>query len=540
MPSAVWLLCILTLLVGLGWSVVTPPLRGLDEPAQVDLARHLADGGAYPQEPRALAISDGMLAAQHLDEDQNAGSAPILAPREDGDWRADARYRDTRYRVQDADPRLTRPPFLALEQRDPAPGRASVPNRAADQPPLPAVAGAGVLAAVPDTASYDVQAWLLRVLGALVLAPVPLLAHLATRWLVDDRRAALTAATLPLVLPTLSHLTGAGSSVPWLALAGGVLALGLARLTVGDTRLATGLLLGVGLGLGAASHAVGLAWPLALLAAVPVARHHGGATTGHVARVVGFAAALAGVLGGWWWVVRPPTPAVLDPVGVVRGTLQDGGLWLTDALWWLAQGMVGRIGWDELALPGPIVAVVLVVLLVAVVATQVGPWRPARATRAALAPQLVVVVATAVLALAGAGRVAAEHGVRAGPDGHLLLGGIVGLAVVAGVGLVAGPARWARPMAPVALVAATALQLALVLAALQRWWGPAELEPVIAVRAVMTWAAVPLGTQLAIGAGLVVVLLVTGWRLTRQTATARPTPTEGGRRAQQPLADRPR
>ncbi|GEM_PF-6681782 len=523
-----WLLCLLQLLVGLGWSVANPPLRGLDEAAQVDLARHLADGDPYPDQPGALTISEAMIGAQHVDEEETETPPAAQEWRVAGDWRADGAFRDIRFRVEEAESRLARPSFDGMEAPPPGVDGAHVPNRAADQPPLAALAGAAVLTAVPDTAPYDVQGWLLRVLSALVAAPLPLLAYLATRWLLDDRRAALTAATVPLAVPTLSHLAGAGSAAVWLATGGGILALGVSRLALGDTRLLTGLLLGVALGVGALTHVVGLVWPLAVLAAGVVGVVRGGASPLQAGTTVGFAAALTGVLGGWWWLLRPPSPAVLEPVGIVRGPAEDGLGWLATAVWWLLQGFLGRIGWDELALWNGAVLALLVVLIGAALAAVVGRRRPGPSVRAALLCQLVVVVGSAAVALVGAGMATAERGVMVGPDGHLLLGGLVGLAVVASAGLIAGLGRWARLVAPGTLVVATVLQLQLLVGAFRRWWGPEELDPVVALRASTTWAAVPIGTQLVIGLAVGVGLLVTGWALTRQTATARPTPAEGG------------
>lgn len=516
-PVAVWLLCVVQLLAALAWSVTVPILRAPDEPAHVDLARHVASGAGYP-DPGDKRVSAEMLAAGRV---ARFSAEPAARP-----------DRDVRFRAGDAIPRRARPSFAALAGSD-APSR--VPNQMSQHPPLYYAAAAGVLALAPETAPYDVQVWLLRALGALIVAPLPWLAWAAARWLVADQRAALAAATMPLTIPMLAHIGAAAGNDGLLAMLGGVFAVGLARLAAGDPTWRTGLVLGLSAGLGLLVKAFALSWLVALPVAVVVAVRSGRVRPPPAAWCGGLAAALAGLVGGWWYVrnlvrfggVQPtlgPFPEVVDG--------PDVGEWLVLAASRLPLRFWGQFGWVEVALPWPVVWLATAGVVVAVVAALAARRAPAVGFRGPGTALLTPLVATAAVVLIGAARLYAVSEAPVGLQGRYLYGGVAGLAVVAGVGSAALAGRWARWLPVGLLGVATALHLLGGWLSLRHWWGPADPgTPVAALRSLLAWSPVPPSSVAGLGLVSVLSVLAAGVALARQGRTVRATSARGADRA---------
>jgi hypothetical protein len=516
-PTAVWLLCGVLLGLALAWSVAVPTFRGPQEIAHVDRARDIVARAGLP--PPGVALSRQVAAAgQHANFWTDFSDSPSLQP-----------DRTVRYRIADAAPRTARPSFHSLF---PAGGRSPVVNPQSASPPLYHAVAAGVLAVLPATTAYDVVVWLLRALGALLVAPLPWLAWAGARWLVEDRRVALAAAAVPLTIPMLAHVGASAGPHGLLALLGGGFALGLARLTAGDTRWPTVALLGLTAGLGLLVKAWAAAWLVALpVAAIVAVRQQRAARRPATVRTA-IAAASAAVVGGWWYGRNVAVFGVLLPV---VGPLPEAGEGL-GVVGWLGLGVSrlalrfwGHFGWGEVALPWAAVWLATAGLAAAVAAAVAGRRPPAVGFRAPAVALLAPLAVTLGAVVAVAAVVYARSGAAQGLQGRFLFGGVVGVAVVVGVGAVA-LAGWRARWVPVGVLAvAGALQATGGWLALAHWWGPADPDTrVVGVRAVLAWSPLP---DIAV-LGLLVLLLagfaVAGLALARQARTARPTPVQRG------------
>lgn len=203
-------------------------------------------------------------------------------------------------------------------------------------PPLYYLLAGGALAALPEATAFDVQIWLLRVLGAAGVAPLPLLTWLATRRLLPDRRMALAAAVLPLAVPQLSYIAGSVSNDPLLLVTSAAVTLGVAGVLGGDIRNRAALLIA------ASTTAALLTKGFALFAPVFVAvgyallawrRGRTGAGVRPVLLPAGIAI-LGPLLAGGWWYVRnvrlygTPQPDAFPFTDLPDGVVIDLGFWI--------------------------------------------------------------------------------------------------------------------------------------------------------------------------------------------------------------------
>lgn len=513
-PTAVWLLCGLALALALAWSVAVPIFRAPQEIAHVDLARAVATGEGVP------AAGERQLSRQVVAAGQRAGfwsdfsDSPSATP-----------DRDVRYRVAEAPPRQARESFRSLAP----PGATSpVVNQMSAHPPLYYHVAGRVLSLLPPTTSYDVQVWLLRLLGALLVAPLPWLAWAASRWLVEDQRAALAAAAAPLAIPMLAHVgASAGNDGP-LALLGGIFAVGLARLTAGDARVRTTALLGVSAGLGLLVKVFALAWLVALPAAAYVAVRRGWLAWRPAAGCAGGAGVVAAVVGGWWYVANVVRLGALQPtVGPLPEVAEgpDVASWLMLIVSRLVLRFWGHFGWGEVALPWAVVWVVTAAVAAAAVVALAGRRGPAIGFRGPAAVLLAPLAATLALVVLRAARLYAISGAPEGLQGRYLFGGVVGLAVVVGVGATA-LARWRARWLPVGVLGlAAVMHLTGGWLALAHWWGPANPDTsVLSVRAALAWSPLPDPAVVGLVALVVAGFVAAAVALVRQARTARPTP----------------
>lgn len=510
-PTAVWGLCALQLLFALLWSVAVPTFRAPGEPGRVDLARHLAAGETYPDPGGQPLSRQAVSAAQEARFSPEPSATP--AP-------------GVRFQIEDVRPRHARPSFAALAEA----GRPSgVVNPATQHPPLYHTMAAGLFSLLPETTAYDVQVWLLRALTAVLVAPLPWLVWATGRWLLDDQRAILTAAVFPLAVPMLSHVSGAVADDGLMATLGGLFALGLARMVAGDVRLRTGVLLGVAAGLGMLVKVFALGWLLALPVAVAVAVRGGWVRWSGAVACAGYAAALAAVVGGWWYVRNLGRFGEVQPlVGPFWGA-GDGEVavssWVVSVLAWLPLRFWGDFGWAEVALPWAVVWPMTAALLVAVGAALAARRPPAIGFRRQAMALLAPLVATLVAVLVAAVRLYVFTDTPAGLHGRHLYGGLAGLAVIVGAGACA-LAGWRARWLPVGLLGlAVTLQAVSGWLVLRAWWGPPDAgTAVVSLRVMLAWSPLPSVAVAALALLLGVVVLTVGWGLVVQSRTARPAP----------------
>ena len=469
-PRAVWAVTALHVALLLGYSILVPALRGPDEHLHVDRARILAPG------PPASAAGEESV------------SAPVLGARESSPV-----YRTGTPPASSADavPPGRRPTFTQLGPEGPT----EVVNDTARQPPLVHAVGAVVLTAASVLPGwpwpFDQVVSLLRLVDVAIVAGVPLLAWATARRLGCPPRSALTAAVLVLAVPQLTHVGSTVNSDGLLVALAGVLFLLGARVVTGDDSVRTAVLAGAAAG--AALLTSGLAvvfipWIVAVYFLAPATPR--GPTSGPPRLAI--VASVATVAGGWWWVrdliVEGHLPFGLDASQV--SPVADGRpLPLTRAFSTLVGSFWGGFGWLEATLPTAAVVAATVVLAGAVgVAFWRGRVRAVRLRLGLFVFPTAALVATAVgaavvLSLTGDGAFAFQ--------GRYLLAGLVGLVVVAAVGLDQLRSQPVPALPLLALVGAMVMQAMGVAAIAGRYWaGPSPGERFRTVLAFSPWPPV--------------------------------------------------
>jgi small subunit ribosomal protein S36 len=285
-PAAVWVLVGVQLLLGVGWSLLAPLYRAPDEPQHMDLVLVMARGEGYP------GPYDRRMGAQVIASAQRANLPFDDAAMPD---------RSGRFTAAEAPGRGQRPAFAALAPDEPTDLVNQMPQHG---PAYYAVAGAAV-GALPAATAWDAQVWLVRVLTALLVAPLPLLAWLTAARVVPDGRVALAAAAVPLVVPQLAHVAGSVNNDGLLILTYAAATAVLAGVAAGDLRLRTAATAGLlaGLALLTKGFALSLYGVAAVAYAVPAwRRRRAGEPLAPALLGLGLTAAVATAVGGWWWV----------------------------------------------------------------------------------------------------------------------------------------------------------------------------------------------------------------------------------------------
>jgi small subunit ribosomal protein S36 len=472
-PRVVWAVTALHVGLLLGYSILIPALRGPDEHLHVDRARLLAVGG--PDDP-GLTTSG-----------EESVSAPVLAARKSAPAYL---TRSPPVATDDALPTAERPRFDDL---GPEGGTDSV-NGVARQPPLVHAIGAAVLTAASVLPGwpwpFDRVVALLRLVDVAVVAGVPLLAWGTARRLGCPPRSALTAAVLVLAVPQLTHVGSTVNSDGLLIALAGVLFLLGARVVTGDDSVRTAIIAGAALGAALLTSGLAVVFVPWVAAAYLLARGAAGRPTAALLRLA-TAAAAAIAAGGWWWVLRLATDGHL-PLGLDASQIApaDGrSLSFPRALAVLATSFWGGFGWRETSLPAGAVVVATVVLAGAL---GVAFWRGrVRVVRLRLALFVLPTAALAGLVAVGAVVISRTGGDAFTFQGRYLLPGLVGLMVVAAVGLDQLRNRPVPALPFLALVGAMVMQVLAVAAVTGRYWaGPSAGERFRAVLAFAPWPPV--------------------------------------------------
>ncbi len=505
LPRSLWAIAVLHLLLLLGYSVMVPILRAPDEYAHVDLARHLARTGTYPDfdEP---SVSASTVAARGTSPAYRPGGRPVG--------------------VGDAVPAEERPTFAEAGPDVPT----EVANQMAQHPPLYYGAAAAVLnaadAAFPTWPwSFDRTVGLLRLVDVALVAALPVLSWATARRLGCPARTSLTAAVLVLAVPQLIHIGSAVTNDGLLVVLSAGLFLLAARVVTGDLSRRTAILAGVVVGLALLTKAFALIlvpWAVAAYLFAPAARAQQRLLVDRVAWLVG----LATVIGGWWWVRNLLVHGTVQPrlgEAAVEPVAPTGGFFLTSFADRLFGSFWGNFGSFEVALP----AVAVTAATLAVTAGVVVAFVRGRvfAVRARLA--YFVFPATALLVVVAVDSFLANlsPGTPLAPQGRSLFPGLVGLLVVAAVGFDQITSKRTPALPLVAFAAAVVMQVLAIGAIMGRYWvGGASLEGLRSMLAFSPWspAVVFVGAVASVGvAGWAAWELVRDWSHERRGAAAR-------------------
>jgi 4-amino-4-deoxy-L-arabinose transferase-like glycosyltransferase len=286
----------------------------------------------------------------------------------------------------------------------------------------------------------------------------------------------VVAAALVLCIPTLTHIGASVNNDDLLILLGAALTVLVARIARGDTSWGTSLGSGELLGLALLTKGFALVLipclTLAYAVALVPARRWG-----ELVRRGGAALAVAFVIGGWWWARNLLVHGVLLPGVGLRDRVPvepDVSEFATHYAERLLTSTWGSFGWNEAALPMPLVAVASA-LLVAAVAVVLCVRR-----RGDLAVMVVPAALLTVLITANAWRAYLKTGVPYASQGRYLFAGLVGVLVVAAAALGLLPER-ARRFGPAAVLAGAAvLHLLSIGAIVERYWSGRWLAALLA------------------------------------------------------------
>ena len=501
------------------WSVVAPLAEAPDEPAHLALVLYLADGHSYPD-------YDGVHNQQAIVRLCATYAAATRACPRKGEPVTPTSTR--RHPRADAPDKASRPAW------DDAGGAAPLGqlNQMPQHPPLYYEAMATVLrverAVHGGPWSLDRELALLRLVNALVVMPIPLLAWWAAKRVGLDHTTAVTASVLTLGLPMLTHigstlnndnlLTVLGAGI--VALVAGVLGGGRSSRSA-RTAVAIGTLAGLGLltksfavvflPFIALGYLIGLRADRSEVGRRPVLDRFRPA-----AIPLAIAGGVTALLSAWWYIrVRVRTghfaPSVEDDrlTTALRPPGFHAHLWpfvreygrdLDERFW-------GSFGWYTVRFSTgftyALTAVLAAALVMAFVSGRVRTARrdavrpePARRDDDTLDGPSSIALLVLLLPVAALLAVVFQHAwslhVRTSKfqflQGRYLFAGITGVAVVAAIGVV----RWAGRWAPLgALAAAGALQAWGLWRCLVGWWGGPGLGPRGQVRALAAWSGWP-------------------------------------------------
>jgi 4-amino-4-deoxy-L-arabinose transferase-like glycosyltransferase len=500
------------------WSITTPQFRNPDEPSHVDGVVRLMEGHGWPA-PGHAHISPEVLRAKTL-----SGFSAIDGQM--GNWAGGTLLPGVRRTLPQADlmyyalysahavtPPADRLPFAQLHVT-----RKIHDFRYVDQmtqhPPMYYGIEAGILKVLGASHwRYDRAIEAMRLLSALMVVPVPLLAFSVARRLTGRRRIGDLASVVPLGIPQFAAIGAAVSNDALVILIGSVLVLLMTiMLTAGVSwRLALGT--GVVLGLGLFTKGTLLfAVPVVGLALVVGARRTARLSWGGIVGRLAGLWVLAFAVGGWWWALNLFRYGTLQPNGLAAAQQAVEGPRLS-AIGFarpftgrMATTFWGEFGQLELPLPQVLVAVVTIVLLIAVLLV----FR-VRGVRTPAAVLLAYPVLTLIVLYDQTYASHRQIGQFAGVQGRYLYGSIVAIAALAAVGVGTLPRAGSRAegwLPPVALLAALAGQAYGFWVAFRGFYVGVDMTLRDGAARMLAWSPFPRWFTLALVAGLVAVALV--------------------------------
>jgi 4-amino-4-deoxy-L-arabinose transferase-like glycosyltransferase len=423
---ALALISLLVVLVAAAWAVLTPVFRAPDEPQHVNSVLRLAYGGGWPPAGEAPISSVVDRAREQAALDTDVPGRPLDRPDHEAFVDVAPVPDDERVFV-DADG--VRSPASADVQA--GADESDVVDQMTQHPPLYYAVGAVVLRAVGlAEARWDGQLLALRLMDALLLLPVPVLAAAAVRRLTGSRAAALVAASFTLFVPQVGHILGSVTNDSLAVLSGAVATFACVLVVRGDLRTRTAIGLGAAVGVGLLTKVMAVfALPMIvgayLMAPGSRARRSSGAL---IAGGVSFA------VGGWWWLRNVVVYGVVQPVGIPErfepGEHQGTWYFVRTAVTQLTRSFFGNFGWLEVRIPDPIFwsasSAVAALIVIAFVRRD--------DARRALSVVLLLPTGLWLGVLVNAWPEYAETGIIVAVQGRYLFAGLVGLASGAAVG----------------------------------------------------------------------------------------------------------
>lgn len=220
-PIAIWIIVILTTLVGVLGTIFYPAFRGADEVAHTGLVISVAD--------RSVEWRPGTM---HL---QNGINRPPLTS---------TRLTEPMHLDDNSlPPRSERQTYEELGGSSPASGI----NWMVQHPPLYYFMTGSLLGIIPHWQSMPVDRILLvlRLLTVLIIVPIPWSCYAAARTLGSSQNVGMVAALTPLLIPEFEHVLSTVNNDALLALLGAAVIWQAARVLRGDLTLRTAFRIGL-------------------------------------------------------------------------------------------------------------------------------------------------------------------------------------------------------------------------------------------------------------------------------------------------------
>lgn len=513
-PRAVWALAALFAALMAAYSLLVPVYHGADESKHVDMLVAVREPGGWPAE------HERVMNEQVLESTRAAGYAP---------------GRDART-AEEAVPRAQRPTLDELAADAPS----TVPSQMWQHPPLGYVTTAitlGVVTAVvpaPGGWAHDQIVGLARLLGGLLLVPLPLLAFWTARRL-GGRGAATSAAVLAVAVPGVVHVGATVNNDGLLIVLVGAVTLPLVFIATGDLSLRTALTTGLLAGFALLTKGFALFVPAWIIAAYLLAAWRGGRRSLRpAATAAALSVGVAGLVGGWWWLRNLRDLGVVQPQGLPPSPVGSDfspelAPWLARLASTLPRTFWGSFGWVEAPLPWAAVGAAAGVITLGLVIALVTRRRGQRWRRADVALLLGAVAGTAAIMVYGSWTTYLDTGRRAAMHGRYLMAGVIGLVVAAALGLtVRLNRRWAALLPLGLLAGAGALHLLAGVVMVDRFWRPADASYGDGLASMLAWSpwppAVAVATGALVAAAFVWAASELGWSARRARRRSTPDP----------------
>ena len=492
-PLAVWCITALHFTLLLTYSVLQPTYRSPDEFQHVDLAHAVSDDRHYPAwDERQL--SPGVYESMTIVR-----------------WQEESAHN----RAEDAVPKSERPSIEDLEA-DPI---ASPPNPIAQHPPAWYFAAGGaerVVEVFIGDPSYDLEAWVYRLVSILMVGPLPLVIWRAGRHLRLPPVVGIAATMVPLAIPEFTHIGSAANNDNLMLLMFALLAPVVIRIAGGALHPRTAALAGAITGIALFTKGFAMVLPLWGLAAIAVAWRRGGREARGPALTATVVYGLTSlVFGGWWWIKNLVVYQAINPSQVDAWIVEPENFDVDMNAFVRAWGYrTTQRFWGDFAGSGahmPAIAFGLATLVV-LVGMASGCRRRDRVAgiglgeRLLLAAPLLLLIATQfAFAFRGYIKTASFPGMQ----GRYLFGAVASMSLIVVIGLANLMRRrdW-RWLPPAMLLAVIDMHVFAITSVLRYFWEPPGTPLGDRVRAAVAWAPLP-GELLAVGFGIGVLVLIT-------------------------------